>query len=254
MKTNVKFEIACRCCLTEHGHMKNLLQDTFEVANGDSIKLLEGFSKCSGINPDPDPVLSNICDSCETKLANAYNFRELCQASNRVLEEHSSVVKQELQSDEESAPSKRDKLTKRKRPGRPKKTAGVPEIIFMKEEPLEVEKEKEKTEPVEEEDVKEESEIPAEDAASSAMDHHDHDDTDSNSIKANDSDFDEDESDKEVIEDADEERKQRALYQCFHCDTYHASYSGLAKHKSSEHPAEYLLPIKRICPVCHVKT
>jgi Zinc-finger associated domain (zf-AD) len=244
MKTNVKFEIACRCCLTEHGHMKNLLQDTFEVANGDSVKLLEGFSKCSGINPDPDPVLSNICDSCETKLANAYNFRELCQASNRVLEEHSSVVKQELQSDEESAPSKRDKLTKRKRPGRPKKTAEVTEIIFMKVEPLEVEKEK--PEPVEEEEVKEESEIPAEDAASPAMDQHDHDDTDSNSIKANDSDFDEDESDKEVIEDADEERKQRALY--------HASYSGLAKHKSSEHPAEYLLPIKRTCPVCHVKT
>jgi Zinc-finger associated domain (zf-AD) len=257
MKSDVKYEKACRCCLAEHGHMKNLIEDTFQVTNGESITLLEGFTKCSGINPEADKTHTNVCNSCENKLIISYEFREQCQTSNRILEEHLPVVKLEHYSDEEAPPRKKEKTTKKKKPGRPKKVADVPEIVYMKEEPFEEPRielaQCEEPKTLDDEKVKEESII-----------------IDSNSIKANDSDneddidgigsddrdfnddddYDEEEEDKT---EADSEKKDPASYQCFHCDIRFRTYTLLCRHKNAEHPVEQR-PIKRTCPVCHTKT
>jgi hypothetical protein len=57
--------------------------------NGKKVILLEGFFECSGIDPmkyipiiDDDP---KICDSCKSRLQNAYSFRVMCSKANRKL-------------------------------------------------------------------------------------------------------------------------------------------------------------------------
>jgi hypothetical protein len=89
----------CRCCLKEAENMKNLIQDVFHKSK-QKISILAGYSVCTGIEPDVNTI-SNICKRCEKKLRNSYEFRELCQSSNRILLERSDTLKEEVQSDDE---------------------------------------------------------------------------------------------------------------------------------------------------------
>jgi Zinc-finger associated domain (zf-AD) len=97
----------CRCCLAEKRSMKDMA-DVMQVAEKQETTILCCYFTCSGIDlSQTQPESNNICKPCERKLINAYEFRELCQESNRVLLERSgllSEVKKEDISDEEVKP------------------------------------------------------------------------------------------------------------------------------------------------------
>jgi hypothetical protein len=93
-----KFNIICRCCLSEEGDMKNMLEDVLVLNKKRKIQILETYSACSGVDFQlvRNETWKNICERCEQTLALAYEFRELCQESNRVLLERSDLIPLEM--------------------------------------------------------------------------------------------------------------------------------------------------------------
>jgi Zinc-finger associated domain (zf-AD) len=97
----------CRCCLAENRKLKNMT-DLLVGAQKQKTTIICCYSACSGIDlSHSEPEISkSICKSCEKKLIIAYEFRELCQESDRVLQEQArllATVKKEDLSDEESS-------------------------------------------------------------------------------------------------------------------------------------------------------
>jgi Zinc-finger associated domain (zf-AD) len=84
------------------------MADVMLMAEKQETTILCCYFTCSGIDlSQTQPESNNICKPCERKLINAYEFRELCQESNRVLLERSGLlpeVKKEDISDEEVKP------------------------------------------------------------------------------------------------------------------------------------------------------
>jgi hypothetical protein len=93
----------CRCCLSENGRMKNMLEEYFQFPKRHKIHLIDGYSTCTGIEQNIDQSSSNICEPCETKLTISYEFREQCRISNQALlkDDLLPVVKLETLSDED---------------------------------------------------------------------------------------------------------------------------------------------------------
>jgi hypothetical protein len=104
-----KYNKICRCCLSEEGRMKNMLEADVILNNQQKIKLFHSYiAACTGVDLHhltKDETWKNICEQCETKLTASYEFRELCLESNRVLQERTELlpeVKDEHLSDEET--------------------------------------------------------------------------------------------------------------------------------------------------------
>jgi hypothetical protein len=106
METSNRINKICRCCLSENGRMKNMLEEYFKLSKRRKIHLIDGYSTCTGIEQNIDQSSSDICEPCETKLTISYEFREQCQTSNqaflkRLEDELLTVVKLETLSDED---------------------------------------------------------------------------------------------------------------------------------------------------------
>jgi Zinc-finger associated domain (zf-AD) len=95
----------CQCCLAEDRKMKSMT-DHLVVAKKSRVTISSCYSACSGVNLSQSQleIPRNICKPCEKILIKAYEFRELCQESDRLLQERFGLlteVKKETVSDEE---------------------------------------------------------------------------------------------------------------------------------------------------------
>ncbi|KAJ8960781.1 hypothetical protein NQ318_020075 [Aromia moschata] len=130
----------CRCCMCENDNMHNMFENKEATVSSSSVLLSEMFTACASVEVAfGDGLPYNLCDACEIKLQNAYEFRQQCQKSDSALRElttaetkaNINIAKEEnivIQPDvlddmfdEEDEVPLLKRALKRKR-GRPKKT------------------------------------------------------------------------------------------------------------------------------------
>ncbi|KAJ8920878.1 hypothetical protein NQ315_015671 [Exocentrus adspersus] len=77
----------CRCCMCENENMHSVFEGNKE-AEDSSIPLSEMLMACASIEVVfGDGLPYNICDTCESKLSSAFEFRQQCQKTDSTLRE-----------------------------------------------------------------------------------------------------------------------------------------------------------------------